>query len=171
MRGMWRNELIYWKWPPKNIPGQQKRVAFRKSQISAKSLHLTVGYIPLAGHMGLIKTILPAGSKVFLCGGYDGGYCDYGCYINNSGFTDACSVLGKSYCSSSLPSFQFFTWAYPAQCTWGGKSSCSIYSLNMKTSLAALFLWLITISFRHFLLRILLWNLKHRCHIGSNVLV
>ena len=34
-----RNLQIFWNWPPKNIPDQQKRVAFRKSQKNAKSLH------------------------------------------------------------------------------------------------------------------------------------
>ena len=33
------NMLIFWNWPPKNVPDQQKRVAFQKPQKSAKSLH------------------------------------------------------------------------------------------------------------------------------------
>ena len=33
------NMLIFWNWPPKNIPDPQKRVAFQKPQKSAKSLH------------------------------------------------------------------------------------------------------------------------------------
>ena len=36
---------IFWNWPTKNIPDQQKRAAFRKSQKSAKSLHPIVQYI------------------------------------------------------------------------------------------------------------------------------
>ena len=37
-----QNSQIFWNWPPKNIPDQQKPVAFQKSLKSAKSLHPTV---------------------------------------------------------------------------------------------------------------------------------
>ena len=37
-----QNLLIFWNWPPKNIPDQQKCVAFQKSQKSTKSLHPTL---------------------------------------------------------------------------------------------------------------------------------
>ena len=39
----WKWNLpIFWNWPSKNTPDQQKRVAFRKSQKSAKSFHLII---------------------------------------------------------------------------------------------------------------------------------
>ena len=51
----------FWNWPTKNIPDQQKRVAFRKSQKSAKSLHPTVdpGGKKLKQHHNKARKLVP----------------------------------------------------------------------------------------------------------------
>ena len=46
-----RNSPIFWNWPSKTKPDQQKCVAFQKSQESSKSLHPTEH----AGFQGLFS--------------------------------------------------------------------------------------------------------------------
>ena len=68
--------------------------------------------------IGITKTIVPAGSRVFLCGGYNGDpvptfeneWLDIHVrgYINNSGYTSACSVLGQSQFPPSLNCYRTF---------------------------------------------------------------